>query len=341
MNKTIILSTADNDPNGAKAILTLTDQGNPAGKLRLYNSPALTSDTFAGLYYKNQVFQAKLTKNQGFYHFDLPQTLDLTQDIYCALLTPSKDIVMSGGSYGDMFFNEQSVFWGDTDPETEKYIDECVTAEPEPVPAEPDPVAPQCEHCVYKDDFYHDHTEDAYSSDTNLQSADTNTQPTDTNTQGDFFAQFENAQTADTHIENITRQPESPSAQPDTADIIEPAEPNNEVSDFLSLISDQIDEMLSKYPLDPDLNRIIAHSKFIKILDEYDDTTYSIGIIYDGDDIKYLAYAVPARYNATAPAELGANYQWLPLDPDDPMSDGYFIVYQDALDGSVVRFTYG
>ncbi len=337
MNKTIILSTADNDPNGAKAILTLTDQGSPTGKLRLYNSPALTADTFAGLYYKNQVFQAKLTKNQGFYHFDLPETLDLTQDIYCALLTTDKDIVMSGGSYGDMFFNEQSIFWGDIDPETEALIDECMTAEPEPAPAQPEPEPapqPQCDHCVYKDDFYHTNAENS-PPDYRVDAENTATD----GSQSDFFSQFENAQTADTYIENISQpQPTPPITQ---TDVTEPAEPNNEVSDFLSLISDQIDEMLSKYPLDPDLNRIIAHSKFIKVLDEYDDTTYSIGIIYDGTDIKYLAYAVPARYNATAPAELGANYQWLPLDPDDPMSDGYFIVYQDALDGSVVEFTYG
>ena len=56
-----------------------------------------------------------------------------------------------------------------------------------------------------------------------------------------------------------------------------------------------------------------------------------------GDEIKYICYAVMRSTNCQPPKELGEHYQWLPLDKDDPLSDGYFIVFQDATDLKIVE----
>ena len=56
--------------------------------------------------------------------------------------------------------------------------------------------------------------------------------------------------------------------------------------------------------------------------------------------MKYIAYGVPAQYNSMPPQDLGNHYQWLPLNPRDAMSDGYFMIYQNALTGSIVEINF-
>ena len=51
----------------------------------------------------------------------------------------------------------------------------------------------------------------------------------------------------------------------------------------------------------------------------------------------YMCYAVKSNYNSTPPDELGNNYQWLPLDKEDPLSDGYYLVFQDATDFKILE----
>ena len=83
------------------------------------------------------------------------------------------------------------------------------------------------------------------------------------------------------------------------------------------------------------MNKLIENSKFVKIGE--DGEQYSIGAIYANDQIKYICYAIKCNYNSPVPEELGKNYQWLPLDQEDPLSEGYYIVYQDAVDLKIVE----
>ena len=95
--------------------------------------------------------------------------------------------------------------------------------------------------------------------------------------------------------------------------------------------------MFKIYPQDDLLNSIIPESRFIKV--DNADQSYVLGIIYEDKMMKYLAYGVPATYNSIPPADLGNNYQWLPLNPEDVMSDGYFMIYQNVLTGNIVDLT--
>ena len=105
---------------------------------------------------------------------------------------------------------------------------------------------------------------------------------------------------------------------------------------FLSSVIEQLEEMFKEYPADETIMNIIPNSKIIKVTDSIDDTSYIVGTMFDDDKIKYLIYGVPALYNTAPPKELGSNYQWLPLDPDDPMSDGYYLIYTDIKTGKQV-----
>lgn len=106
---------------------------------------------------------------------------------------------------------------------------------------------------------------------------------------------------------------------------------------FLNEISSQLDEMFKIYPEDDMLNSIIPESRFIKV--DNTEQSYVLGVIYEDKMMKYLAYGVPATYNSLPPADLGNNYQWLPINPKDVMSDGYFMIYQNALTGNIVDLT--
>ena len=59
--------------------------------------------------------------------------------------------------------------------------------------------------------------------------------------------------------------------------------------------------------------------------------------IYKNDLIKYICYAVKSNYTAPAPEEIGKHYQWLPLNKLNPFGEGYYLVFQDAVDFKIIE----
>lgn len=104
---------------------------------------------------------------------------------------------------------------------------------------------------------------------------------------------------------------------------------------LLDNIAPQFDFIFEKYPLNQELSNLIENSKFVEL--QENSQCFSIGAIYENDEIKYICYAVKSSYNQPAPAELGEHYQWLPIDPQDPLSDGYYLVFQDIVDLKIVE----
>lgn len=351
-NKTIILSSENKTPNGIKAILTLiTDNSTLKGKMRLYNANTLPLDSKIGVYYKEKIHTATITKSQDTYNFEINQNFDLTNDIYCAVLD-KKNIFISGGSYGNMFFNENSIFYGDasTTEDVEEYIDKCVDQDCEYEAEEQSSIDTneKCDNCVYKKDFFENKStpqdffsifknENSESTQIKKLKPETHLQPKEIIKNADSTKQLkiikENMQTISKQKIQKDKQEYNSEAPVKKS--------GDDIGDFLSMISEQIDEMLVKYPTENTIMELVPNSKFIKIEDEYENNTYIIGVIYEKEKIKYLAYGVPAKYNTPAPKELGTNYQWIPIDLNDPMTDGYYVLYQDAIDGSIIKFTYG
>lgn len=113
--------------------------------------------------------------------------------------------------------------------------------------------------------------------------------------------------------------------------LIETAIPSN----ILESLLPQFDYIFEKYPQNKELQTLIENSRFVQI--EENGEKFSLGAIYSEDEMKYICYAVKSNYNLSAPSELGNHYQWVPLDKDDPLSDGYYLVFQDVVDLKIVE----
>ncbi len=383
--KTIILSNSKNINNSPKGILTLSnDNLTTQGKIRLYNSPILPTNTKIGLYIGENVHICTLIKKPQHYEFALDKQVDLNQSVYCAIIDNSKgdkEVLLEGGSFNGFYFSDSPIdaVLEAKDEELEKTIDTAMAE------AEKCEQCNACANCVYKKYFYESKStkpipspdvndenlisndevenidqssdlanqcvEDKSDSSTTRESLNNNDLPIE---QNEIIDEFQNQE--DTNIENIqndknqeeiiektpssTNKNEPTSIQDITRDIKSNEEkdtPNNENSEqeaFLNDIMYQLDEMFKIYPADDILNSIIPESRFIRV--DNIEQSYVLGIIYEDKMMKYIAYGVPAKYNSLPPADLGKNYQWLPLNPEDVMSDGYFMIYQNALNGKIV-----
>lgn len=337
-NKTIILSSMQNTNNQSRGILTLTSDEHLKGKLRLYNVNAIPPDTKFAIYYNEKVYSTELKKISDYYVFDIFEEIDISNQFYCALMQQNNgksEAFLAGGTYDGMVFSNIDLANAKdkTDPKTESYIDECISKE-----FEND--LNQCSDCTYKKDFYDSkyktvkpefEQKEQLNKSLNQQLNSNENIRTGNNNQSEFRQKYyENKQAIKKLEENDN---ETPQNNPSSEDENLTARPG----DFLSSVAEQIDELFATYPPEEQIIRIIPNSKFIKITDSQDDSSYIIGVIYENDEIKYLVYGVPLTYNATPPIEMGSNFQWLPLDPDDPMSDGYFLIYQNASDGKIVE----
>jgi len=104
----------------------------------------------------------------------------------------------------------------------------------------------------------------------------------------------------------------------------------------INSLSHQFDYVFNTYPPDQNLTNLVPNSKFVKITENLEE--YSIGAIYENEQIKYICYAIKSNYNTAPPTELGKNYQWLPQDNQDPLSEGYYLVFQDSNDLKILSF---
>lgn len=145
-----------------------------------------------------------------------------------------------------------------------------------------------------------------------------------------FYSEQHPIETLEEHIEE---PPQSPAPIEETP---EQEEIKKEIPvSIISEILPQFDYIFNNYDADEELNSMLPNSKFVKINENHEQ--YSIGALYENDEMKYICYAVKCNYNSPAPEELGTHYQWLPLDKDDPLSEGYYIVFQDAKDLKILQ----
>ncbi len=104
---------------------------------------------------------------------------------------------------------------------------------------------------------------------------------------------------------------------------------------ILNSITPQFKYIFENYNLNEELTNLIPNSKFVKINENSEE--YSIGAIYEDENIKLICYAIKCNYNTPPPEELGKHYQWLPLDKEDPLSEGYYMVFQDSNDLKILQ----
>lgn len=356
-SKTIILSSQKKFiQNSPRAILTLIDENNKTdGKLRLYNAQTLSESIKLGIYYDEKVYQANLNPNNGSWSFSIDTKFDLTQNIYCALIDTknNNEVYLSGGTNNGFYFTDEIEDDESVKTNCEIYqednnqLSEDLKPETNIEKDESAQCCSNCTNCIYKDYFY-SHRSNVKDNDTKVkyeeiidcQVENTNDIESIENLEKDEEIESVEINKNNNNIiqlENLTEEEKENTNEVSTNSISKSQEnKSQQTEEFLSSITEQLDEMFKEYPQDEIIMSIIPNSKIIKVTDSLDNSSYIVGIIYENQEIRYLLYGVPAKYNETAPSELGDNYQWLPLDPDDPISDGYFLIYQDATNGKIV-----
>ena len=312
-SKTIILSS---EKENGRGILTIFQENDLLEcRIRLYNISNLNKFCKIGIYHQKQVYSANMLEKNGVYTSSLVGDFDINQDFYTAIVDTqnNNNVLLSGGTYAGYYFNDNSVFNSEFDnPST--IVDEkppqklseqvsfstCLCNENNNSEQNFD----KCKSCKYKEYFYSQNT--PILSDKSEDTTETLIQ-------------------SNKEKNNIEIKSEKQSSEIET---------ENNVKIFDSIVS-QFKYVFENYPEDSLLTSLLPNSKFVQIKENNDE--YSIGVIYSEDKIKYICYAVIQDYNSPAPTELGSHYQWLPIDKDDPLSQGYYIVFQDAHDLKIVE----
>lgn len=106
---------------------------------------------------------------------------------------------------------------------------------------------------------------------------------------------------------------------------------------FYSTIKNQVDELLNNYEQEKALETIIPNSKFVKVDYEQNGDYYIFGVIYENDKIKYVVYGLPGEYGVKPEDDYSNYYQWLPLNAENPEGFGYYLMYQDAMNGEAIK----
>ena len=102
---------------------------------------------------------------------------------------------------------------------------------------------------------------------------------------------------------------------------------------FYERIADKIDELFSRGERDETLEKLLPQTKWVRV--DYTETKrFFVGLI--GEKPDYVCYALPGSFAVPVPAYLG-EASFLPLDSLDPEGKGYWLLYQNADDGSSVE----
>lgn len=308
-SKTIILSQNENKGRG---ILTLFQENDLLQcRIRLYNIEKLSRYCKIGVYHNNEVYSANLLERNGVYESSIVGDFDIDKDFYTAIIDTlnNNQVILSGGTYAGYFFNDNSVF--------EKEQNSFKNIEKE---------NPNTNLFTYTEEVASTHNFDKTNFD---ECADSCDKCANCKYKEYFYNQNiiqDNVNTSNKIVQHTQNNNE----------IETPKEPENEnKKSVIQAIIPQFKYVFENYEQDEILNALIPNSKFVKISENNEQ--YSIGAIYENDEMKFICYAVMCNYNTPAPAELGEHYQWLPLDKEDPLSEGYYIVFQDATDLKILE----
>lgn len=105
----------------------------------------------------------------------------------------------------------------------------------------------------------------------------------------------------------------------------------NSEKNFYRKIKPVIDEMFVCYPAEDELQSIIEGSSFVRV--NQSDNTYVVGVIREGDEVKYICYGVPALSGDVPPEDVREFCQWIPTKNNG----GYYMIFQDGKTGRTVK----
>lgn len=109
---------------------------------------------------------------------------------------------------------------------------------------------------------------------------------------------------------------------------------DEKVCGYYEKIEDKLCKILSSHERCGDLEKVISGGKFVKIY--YDETRYYVvGTIKADEKIKYIAYGIKGTYG-NVPPPLEKYCRFIPLSEFDLLSEGYYVIFQNALTGEPI-----
>lgn len=103
---------------------------------------------------------------------------------------------------------------------------------------------------------------------------------------------------------------------------------------FFDSIEKDIEKMLEIYPHNEELESLVYDSVWIDI--NIESEKYSLGIIKNNGIPEVIAYGIPCEDYELEKSNY-EKYDYLPLDRHNPYKNGYFLIYQNAKDGSILQ----
>ena len=150
-------------------------------------------------------------------------------------------------------------------------------------------------------------------------------------------------------IENITNQEKSTeSEQKIESQSIGQEKTQQKVdfdeSTFFDTIKEQFDDMFSKNQTCDEVEKLIPNSKWVKINcedEEQNEHQYILGKLFNElGEVECVCYGEPAQNKEQKLLTVDPEFsQWLPLDPENENSKGYYIMYQDAKTGQTLKIS--
>ena len=322
--KTIIISSQKENSNARGILTVFSENGILSCRIRLYNVNNLSKFCKLGIYHENEVFSGNLLENDGVFTCSIFGDFDIDKDFYSAIVDTSNnnEVILSGGTYAGYYFNDDSVFNDLTyDVEPVPVVD---SDSPEVASSHDCSDCEKCSNCEYKKYFFE-------------HNAGHEETPIMLSTPKQDICPIVKETMSDTQCENISDESQPQTIQTETANTQTPINENTEqtTESLFNSIIPQFKYVFENYEANTQLNNLIPNSKFVSICEGGEN--YSIGAIYADNEIKFLCYAVQKESSINPPPELGEHYQWLPLDIEDPLSEGYFVVFQDAHDLKIVE----
>ena len=339
-SKTIIISAIEE--NNTRGILTLFQEDDLLKcRLRVYNLSKISRYCKLGIYHENEVYSANLIERNNVYESSFVGSFDIDKDFYVALIDTSKDnqVLLAGGTYQGFYFNDNSVFLNSENfsnnqkNENQNFLNNSNIIEQDCLED-----CDKCANCKYKEFFYSQQNE--LTNSLNVKTEKNTTDGTFLST-NKFVSEINinsleqnDLQGEQINQENKPNNPGKEQSYQQTAQCDEVLE-KEKIKNIVNSILPQFDNLFANYEADEQLNSLIENSKFVKINENGEQ--FSIGAIYEENNLKFICYAIRRDYNINPPEELGEHYQWLPIDSEDPLSVGYYVVFQDASDLKIVE----
>lgn len=116
-------------------------------------------------------------------------------------------------------------------------------------------------------------------------------------------------------------------------DVIITAEESEE--NFYDRIGEQMRDIFDTHSHNDELENLVFNSEWVNI--DYDESSYYVlGVIKDENEPVFICYGVPADNYSEPKEELGGMGQWLPVDRENTVGRGYYMLYQNAKTGEIL-----